>query len=80
MQTMRVMEKGVVTIPKEVRESTGIKVGDQVEFHVRGAVIELRRQSRLDEVIGILDLPPGYTDGVVADMRGKDRIPGRKRR
>lgn len=81
MQTMRVMDKGVVTIPKEVREVTGIRVGDQVEFTVHGSVIELRRPSRLDKVVGILDhLPKGYTDAVVADMRGKDCIPVRKKK
>lgn len=40
---MRVTEKGQVTIPIEMREQLGIMPGDEVEFHVEGDAVVLKR-------------------------------------
>jgi len=35
-----------VTIPKDVRETTGIKVGDKVVFSIEGDKVEVRKLSK----------------------------------
>lgn len=40
---MRVTSKGQVTIPKAIRDRAGIREGSDVEFHVDGDVVTLRR-------------------------------------
>lgn len=52
MSTARVYKKGQVTIPKAVREATGIEVGDRVLVEARNDEIVLRR------AVGILEFTP----------------------
>ena len=40
---MRVTAKGQVTIPKDLRDATGIGVGSEVEFVLEGDTIVLRK-------------------------------------
>lgn len=43
--TVRVTEKGQVTIPKELRDELGIGAGTEVEFERRGDTIVVRKSS-----------------------------------
>jgi AbrB family looped-hinge helix DNA binding protein len=52
MSTARIYKKGQVTIPKAVREATGIDVGDRVVVEARNDEIVLRRPS------GVLEFTP----------------------
>jgi len=72
--TSKISSKGQITLPREVRDSLGVGVGDRVEFVFDGerTVVKPVR----DEVnpflkfVGIAKTPPGF-DGVawVRDMR-----------
>jgi AbrB family looped-hinge helix DNA binding protein len=59
---MRVTTKGQVTIPVEIRERFGMLPDTEVEFVVKGSVVQLRR---IDE--------PGHRRGdrVVGRLRGR---------
>ena len=61
---MRVTEKGQVTIPKKIRERSGMRPGCEVEFDVKGDTVILRRVSSRAR--------PGMTRGerIVAGIRG----------
>ncbi len=52
MSTARIYKKGQVTIPKAVREATGIDIGDQVVVEARNDEIVLRRP------VGVLEFTP----------------------
>ena len=41
--TMKVTEKGQVTIPKELRDAYGIGAGTEVQFEANGATIVVRK-------------------------------------
>ena len=41
METAKVMPKGQITIPKEIRDRMGIKPGSRVGFVVEGKVIRM---------------------------------------
>jgi antitoxin PrlF len=41
--TMRVTEKGQVTIPKDLRDAAGLGAGSEVEFELAGDTIVLRK-------------------------------------
>lgn len=72
---MRVMEKGVVTIPKSIREQVNIAVGDEVQFSVRSNVVHLRRKAEgVRALRGIIDRPPASIDKLIAELRGKRRL------
>lgn len=72
---MRVMEKGVVTIPKAIREQANIAVGDEVQFSVRSAVVQLRRKAEgVRSLRGNIDRPPASIDRLIAELRGKRRL------
>jgi AbrB family looped-hinge helix DNA binding protein len=55
MSTARVYQKGQVTIPKSVRDSTGIDIGDAVIVEARGDEIVVRRPR------GVLEFEPPDT-------------------
>lgn len=42
MRATSVTSKGQVTIPREVRQSLGIRQGSRIEFLLRGSRVELR--------------------------------------
>ena len=50
---MTMNEEGRVTIPKEIRESIGIKPGDKIAFSVEGNRVEIKRveKSKLSEIL-----------------------------
>jgi antitoxin PrlF len=48
--------KGQVTIPKEIRDELGLKPHDKIRFFVENGSVRLRRDFRLEELVGIL--PP----------------------
>jgi AbrB family looped-hinge helix DNA binding protein len=52
MSTARIYKKGQVTIPKAVRDQTGIDVGDRVVVEARDGEIVLRR------AVGVLEFTP----------------------
>ena len=57
MGMARIYKKGQVTIPKAVRERTGIDVGDRVVIEVRDDEIVLRRPR------GVLEFEPPASPG-----------------
>jgi AbrB family looped-hinge helix DNA binding protein len=57
MSTARVYQKGQVTIPKSVRDRTGIHVGDAVVVEARGDEIVVRRPR------GVLEFVPPQPSG-----------------
>ncbi|WP_375460493.1 AbrB/MazE/SpoVT family DNA-binding domain-containing protein [uncultured Enterovirga sp.] len=77
----RVTVKGQVTIPKAVRESLGIRPGDEVEFYTgHDGAVELRRSDllrRFEETLADLRRDPPIkgitTDEIMRMTRGDDR-------
>ena len=82
---MRVTSKGQVTIPKHLRQRTGIVPGTEVEFAKRGDDLVLRKKTSsqrdaagrdeefeayLEEVSGTLDLGMS-TDEFMEFLRGE---------
>ena len=68
---MRITEKGQVTIPKKIRERTGMRPGCEVEFDVKGDTVILRPAPPRAR--------PGMTRGekIVAGIRSKrTALPG----
>jgi AbrB family looped-hinge helix DNA binding protein len=69
-----VSEKGQITIPKRLRDRLGLRPGTVLDFEEEGGRIVGRKMlppDRLDELIGIVDLPDG-TDAFIRDLRGPD--------
>ena len=49
--------KGQVTIPKEVRDSLGLKPFDKIEFRIENGTATLRKaRLSFDDIVGILPL------------------------
>ena len=71
---MRVTRRGQVTIPKALRESTGIDDGTEVEFHEENGrliIVKSVTQNPFLEWVGYLG-QPGNSDEVVKQMRGHE--------
>lgn len=77
---MRITSKGQVTIPREVRERTGLMPGTEVDFEVRAGIVRLvkakasgRRRTRGQKLVEGLRGRGDFrmtTDEIVALMRG----------
>ena len=82
---MRVTSKGQVTIPKHIRQRTGIQPGAEVDFTERGGAIVVRKSvdrrkrgeradeefaAYIDRVTGIIDLGM-TTDEFMQLLRGE---------
>jgi AbrB family looped-hinge helix DNA binding protein len=52
VSTARIYKKGQITIPKAVREATGLKIGDRVVVEARDDEIVVRRS------VGVLEFTP----------------------
>ncbi|MCY0883592.1 AbrB/MazE/SpoVT family DNA-binding domain-containing protein [Acidianus infernus] len=50
---VKVYKKGIIVIPKEVRESIGIKEGDIVELIVDGDKVRIEKPKTLLDLFGI---------------------------
>ena len=48
MQLSRLSAKGQVTVPKEIRDSLGVKPGDMISYDVQDGVVILRRVEPFD--------------------------------
>ncbi|MCD6397997.1 MAG: type II toxin-antitoxin system PrlF family antitoxin [Spirochaetaceae bacterium] len=46
--TSKITSKGQVTVPKRVRESLGIKVGDSIAYEVNEDNVVIRRIPKID--------------------------------
>ena len=60
----KVTSKYQVTIPVDVREKLGIKIGDEVEFEVEGRKAVLRRKLAVDEKLKSVNEFAGILQGV----------------
>jgi antitoxin PrlF len=68
-----VSEKGQITIPKRLRDRLGLRPGTVLDFEEADGRLIGRRLApvdTLDELYGILPLPPGGTDAFIPDIRG----------
>lgn len=68
-----VSEKGQITIPKRLRDRLGLRPGTILEFEeAEGKLVgrKLVTADSLDELYGILPLPPGGTDAFIRQIRG----------
>jgi AbrB family looped-hinge helix DNA binding protein len=68
-----VSEKGQITIPKRLRDRLGLRPGTILEFEeANGRLVgrKLGPVDALDELYGILELPPGGTDAFIREIRG----------
>lgn len=68
-----VSEKGQITIPKRLRDRLGLRPGTILDFEEdRGRLVgrKLAAADALDELYGILTLPPGGTDAFIREIRG----------
>jgi antitoxin PrlF len=68
-----VSEKGQITIPKRLRDRLGLRPGTVLDFEEADGRLIGRRLvpvDTLDELYGILPLPPGGTDAFIRDIRG----------
>jgi antitoxin PrlF len=73
-----VSEKGQVTIPKQLRSRLGIEPGQELDFtEENGRLVarKVRDRSPVDAVYGILDLPEGGSDALLAELRGEADLP-----
>jgi AbrB family looped-hinge helix DNA binding protein len=64
--TARIYKKGQITIPKSVREATGLEIGDRVVVEARDDEIVVRRPA------GVLEFTPPHprsTDLAWPEMR-----------
>ena len=79
MPTATVTSKGQITIPKEVREELGLRVGDRVAFRV----LEDGRAIVEPEIIDLRELKgalkPKRTGVTLADMEAAIRAQASKR-
>ncbi len=50
MRSIRIGRRGVIVIPKDVREELGLEEGDVLELRVEGDTIILRRRDLWDEL------------------------------
>ena len=69
---MKVTRRGQVTIPKSLRERTGIDDGTEVEFHEENGRIVIVRATKpnpFEAWLGYLRRP-GDSDNQVQEMRG----------
>jgi antitoxin PrlF len=67
-----VSEKGQVTIPKALRDRSGIRPGEVLEFreeHGRLVAEKVRSRHPLDEVYGLL-ADGTRTDALIDELRG----------
>lgn len=68
-----VSAKGQITIPKRLRERLGLRPGTVVDFEETAGRLVGRKlvpADQLDDVYGILELPPGGTDIFIREIRG----------
>ena len=68
-----VSEKGQITIPKRLRDRLGLRPGTVLDFEEADGRLIGRRLApvdSLDELYGILPLPPGGTDAFIREIRG----------
>lgn len=76
MITARMTSKGQITIPKEVREKLGIRVGEDVGFEEENGRLVIKKaftRSPFDKWIGRLTHLKGQrSDDLVKGIRGHD--------
>ena len=68
-----VSEKGQITIPKRLRDRLGLPPGTVLDFEESDGRLVGRKlvpADHLDELVGILPLPPGGTDAMIRELRG----------
>lgn len=71
---MKVTRRGQVTIPKELRERTGMDEGTEVQFfeeNGRLVIVKAVTENPFLEWVGYLE-QPGSSDEAVKKMRGHD--------
>ena len=77
MKIVKVTRKRQVTLPKEVSERAGIKVGDYVKIYVdESGRIVVEKVLGLDDLAGVLN--PGYPVRDLAEDLDKSRKVGER--
>jgi antitoxin PrlF len=76
MITARVTSKGQITIPKEIREKLGIRVGEELGFEEENGRLVIKKaftRSPFDKWMGKLKHLTGRSgDELVKEIRGHD--------
>ena len=57
MQAVKVLPKGVITLPKEIRESLDIKEGDTLTIEKTDGEVILKKGKTIHDYIGFLPKP-----------------------
>ena len=88
IEESKVSKKGQITIPKDIREKLGLKVGDKVIFEsiTKGILIRKKEVSDfnkiINEVAGIWEDHPLFknktTNEIIEMMRGPDDETGQR--
>lgn len=80
--TSTISSKGQITVPKQVRDSLGLRAGTTVEFELTDQGVLLRKGHKglrpVDRVRGMLERTR-RTDDLLDDMRGARPPRGRAR-
>lgn len=69
---MKVTRRGQVTIPKELRERTGIDDGTEVEFHEENGRLYITKAAAANPFLSWVGYfnTPAESDEIVKQMRG----------
>lgn len=61
MSTSTLTSKGQITLPKEIRDRLGLRVGDRVRFRetAEGTIVVETETGSLMDLFGALSAPPG---------------------
>lgn len=69
----KVTSKGQLTVPKAVRDALGIKVGDEVVFHVDGNRAVIARTPEFLSLAGSVSVPAAKRNAAWDDVIRKTR-------
>lgn len=77
MQAVKVLPKGQITLPKEIRESLGIKEGDTLTIEKTDGEVILKKGKTIHDYKGFLPKPDITIEDVIekaAEEAVRDRV------
>lgn len=76
----KVSSKGQVTVPAAVRKALDLEQGDSILFRVEGERVLISRNRRVDELAGIVEVPPSKKGAAWDEIRKEARAARAKAR